>query len=145
MDPAEPHFNLNKGNYHLMNARLFSTDWAPGTELETEAMYNVIKDTLLSLVSTCIPLAKPRSTSNSLCVNQEAMQLKKHKHSMWFQYVRTRDLLDYARFTRARNKLRTLTRNLRAGFEKRLISDIRENHKGFWRYTGSRLRTKTKI
>ena len=59
--------------------------------------------------------------------------------------MHTRDVLDYARFTRARSKLRTLTRNLRAIFERRLVTDIRDNPKGFWRYAGTRLRTKTRV
>ena len=57
----------------------------------------------------------------------------------------TRDALDYARFTHARNRLRTLTRNLRADFERKLVTNIRDNPKGLWRYAGSRLHTKTTV
>ena len=144
-EPPEPRFNLHRGNYKLLNQRILEDNWAPCATLEVEDMYEFIKAKLSEHSKACIPLAKPRRENKNLYINQKAMRLKKLKRTMWLNYMQTRDVLDYVRFTRVRNKLRTLTRNLRATFEKQLVAEIRSNAKGFWRYAGSRLRTRTRV
>ena len=145
VEPAIPRLNLNKGNYSLLNQRLSSANWASSANMDTETMYAFIKETLTSHSLACIPRGKPRSTNRNLYINQDALRLKKLKRNLWFKYMHTRDVIDHARFTRARNKLRTLTRNLRSNFEKNLVARIRHNPKGFWKYAGSRLRTKSRV
>ena len=113
--------------------------------MDTETMYAFIKETRTTHSLACIPRGKPRSTNRNLYINQDALRLKKLKRILWFKYMHTRDVLDHARFTRARNKLRTSTRNLRSNFERDLAAHICDNPKGFWRYAGSRLRTKTRV
>lgn len=108
-EPAEPRLNLNKGNYKLLNDHILSINWGASVELDTQEMYDFIKDTLTTLTCKFIPQAKPRSTNRNLYINRDALQLKKQKRSLWIQYMRSRDPIDYARFTRARNRLRTLT------------------------------------
>ena len=144
-EPVEPRLNLSKGNYRQLNVKLSSVDWASVDEMDTQTMYTFIKDTLTTLSRKYIPRAKPRSTNKNLYINHDALRLKKHKRTLWLKYMHTRDVLDHVRFTRARNKLRTVTRSLRANFERRLVTDIRDNPKGFWRYAGSRLRTRTRV
>ena len=108
-------------------------------------MYLFIKAKLSEHSTTCIPLAKSKQNNKNIYINHEAIRLKKQKRTLWLQYMRTRDMLDYARFCRARNKLRSLTRSLRANFERHLVRNLRTNAKGFWRYAGTRLRTKTRV
>ena len=145
IDHAIPRLNLNKGNFKLLNQRLASVNWAASANMDTETMYTFIKETLTTQSCACIPQGKPRSTNRNLYINREALRLKKLKRTLWFKYMHSRDALDHARFTRARNKLRTLTRNLRSKFERDLVNHIKDNPKGFWRYAGSRLRTKTRV
>lgn len=145
VEPAACRLNLNRGNYKMLNQQISATNWAPCESEDVEGMYQFIKDKLTELSYACIPLAKPRQENKTIYINQEAMRLKKQKRTKWLTYMRTRDVIDYIRFTRVRNKLRTLTRNLRATFERQLVADIRSNVKGFWKYTGSRLRTKTRV
>ena len=144
-EPAEHRPNFNKGNYRLLNERLGAVNWGFEQSHAPEAIYSCIKGTLSSLSRACIPLTKPRVSNRSLYINREAMKLKKRKRSLWVQYMRSGNIIDHVRFTRARNRLRTLTRKLRADFERKLARDLRNNPKGFWRYAGSRLRTRTTV
>ena len=59
--------------------------------------------------------------------------------------MRTRDQTVYARYTRTRNDLRRLTRNLRADFERSIVRELKQNPKAFWRYSSSRLKTKSRV
>ena len=56
-----------------------------------------------------------------------------------------KNLIDYARFKRCRNELRALTRSLRQQFESQLAADIKVNPKAFWRYSKSRMKTRSGV
>ena len=144
-DSSEPRFNLHKGDYKLLNRLISQVNWTQCDTMDAEGMYRFIKIKLSELSQACIPLAKPKQHNKSIYINREAMRLKKQKRTLWLKYMLTRDTLDYVRFIRKRNRLRTLTRNLRATFERRLVADMRNSVKGFWRYAGSRLRTRVRV
>ena len=57
----------------------------------------------------------------------------------------SKNLIDYARFKRCRNELRALTRSLRQQFESQLAADIKVNPKAFWRYSKSRMKTRSGV
>ena len=78
-------------------------------------------------------------------MTSQALNLKKKKNILWSQYIHSRDVIDLARFKRCRNKLRGLTRRLRRDFEKDVASQLKRNPKQFWRYTNSRIKTRTGI
>ena len=73
------------------------------------------------------------------------MALRKKKCRLWKVYTRTRDIVDHGRFARARDSLRRLTKKLRCDFEKELAKNAKSNPKSLWRYTNSRLKTKSRV
>ena len=75
----------------------------------------------------------------------QALRLKERKDQLWRIYSHSEDMLDYARYTRCRNQLRSLTRRLRREFEANLARNIKANPKAFWRYSNTRLKTKSKL
>ena len=75
----------------------------------------------------------------------KALNLKKKKNKLWSQYVKSKDIIDLARFKRCRNQLRGLTRKLRQEFEMDVASRIKQDPKQFWKYTNSRLKTRSGI
>ena len=143
-EPLVPHLNLSQGNFTLLNRLMSEVEWPTSSSLDTHAMYLFIKAKLSEHSTTCIPLAKSK-LKNNIYMNHKAIRVKKQKRTLWLQYMRTRDMFDYARFRRARNKLRTLTLSLWANFESHLVTNLRTSAKGFWRYAGTRLRTKTRV
>ena len=78
-------------------------------------------------------------------MTSKAMNLRKLKRELWLNYVNSQDAVDHARFTRCRNKLRSLTRRLRRDFEQDMVRKIKHDPKQFWKYSNSRLKTKLKI
>ena len=70
-------------------------------------------------------------------INKEAMKLRKKKLVFWRQFCTTLDPIDDARFTRTRNRLRSLTRKLRYDYESLLANGIKDNPKVFWHYVNS--------
>ena len=96
---------------------------------------------------TCLGESTPYKITKrkNLYMNRAAMQLRKRKKDLWRKYGQTQDILDHARFVRCRNQLRKLTRNLRKEYEIKLVSAIKQNPKAFWRYSSSRLKTKSRV
>ena len=60
-------------------------------------------------------------------------------------YCNTHFSLDYDRFARVRNELRSLTRSLKRNYEENLANNINVNPKAFWKYVTSNLKTKLRV
>ena len=140
-----PQLDFRRANFQELNIMLQDVNWDVLQELEIEESYQFFKDSVTTAVDACVPQAKPRMKKKNLYINGKANQLKKKKGTLWRHYTRTRDPVDYARYTRCRNELRALTRNLRRDFERKLAGNIKKNPKAFWQYTNSRLKTKAVI
>ena len=48
-----------------------------------------------------------------------ALRLKNRKQHLWKRYTKTKDLYDHSTFTKAKNELRTLTRQLRTALQRK--------------------------
>ncbi len=70
-------------------------------------------------------------------------QHKKYHH--WKRFTESEDYLDYARFVRTCNSVRSLTRTLSKAFEHDPVKKLKKNSEAFWSYANSRLKTRTKI
>ena len=75
----------------------------------------------------------------------EAIRLKNKKAKLWKRYLSTRSRFDRVKYTKCKNKLRSLTRTLRSNFEGLLSKNIKEKPKSFWKYAKSRLKTRGSI
>ena len=71
--------------------------------------------------------------------------MKDLKKKLWQKYKRTRSSYDHSRYTKTKNSLRTLTRNLRIEFERSIAADAKTAPKKFWSYVNSRTKTRKKI
>ena len=136
--------NYNRGNYNLLRNLLREVDWAVMHEFNVHRAYHFFVSTLQEAVMRSIPVSRPKANKN-MYLTKPAMKLKREKASLWRTYVRTKDPIDYARCCRCRNKLRNLTRQLRKEFELKLSKELKENQKLFWKYSNSRLKTKSGI
>ena len=139
------HLNYNKGNYQQLNALIHGTDWEVVAPVDPQRRFEVFKATLKRLISQCIPRACPTRKRRSLYMNREALRLKNRKRKLWNIYIRSQDVVSYSRYSRCKNDLRRLTRNLRLNYEQNLVSNIKYNPKAFWRYAGSRLKSRTGV
>ena len=138
-------FNLHKADFAQMNTMIGNMNWQCLASLDVETGYEVFRDGLSSAVSACVPKARGSKSRRSIYMTSQALRLKRYKNQMWSKYVLTHDTLDLARFRRSRNDLRSLTRKLRRNFESQLATNLKQNPKAFWRYSNSRLKTKTTL
>ena len=134
--------NFNRAKWSDLNAMLDKVNWLGLKTLSIESGYRVFQEHLSDAVSTCIPTAKNSKARKNIFMTSKALRLKKHKNRLWKRCMFTQDPLDMARFKASRNKLRSLTRNLRQTFERRLVSDIKRNPRAFWRYSNTRIKTR---
>ena len=71
------------------------------------------------------------------------MSLKKRKLKLWAAFRKDQeDDVIRVRYNRCNNDLRRHTRNLRQKLERKLVTYIKANPKGFWRYAASRTKAK---
>ena len=139
------HLNFNKGDYLLLNKLIRETSWDAEVPTDPQHRYELFKRTLGLLVSRSVPRACPKGKRRNIFMTREALRLKTRKRKLWMAYSSSRDQISYARYTRCRNDLRRLTRNLRREFEANLVRNIKDNPKGFWRYASSRTRSKAGV
>ena len=142
--PTVPMFNYNKGDFGLLRGLLDQVEWKVMHDMNVHDAYNFFKGALETAVNRSIPKAKTHSRKN-LYMTNGAMKLERKKAALWSIYAQTRDHVDYARFCLCRNQLRKLTRTLRMQFEKKISKELKNNPKGFWKYTNSRLKSKQGI
>ena len=138
-------FNFWKADFNKLNSLIFRCQWEALLSLSVDESYLYFKTTLLKLCDQCIPRSRRRSQKKNLYMTSEAMQLRKKKRELWCNFVKSKDTVDHARFTRCRNRLRGLTSRLRKDFERDIAGKIKQEPKQFWRYSNSRLRTKPRI
>ena len=136
---------LSRGNYAQLTELARQMSWAIPTDSSIDMQFKAFRTMLEHICQQCIPLQRPQNRKRNIFMTREAMLLKKKKRQLWHKYVRSRDALDHARFVRARNELRGLTRRLRKEFEAGLARGMKNDTKPFWRYTNSRLKTKSRV
>ena len=137
--------DLSRANFKLLNNRLRSINWDCLHHLDFSNSYAFFKAHIQECIEEAVPLSRPPCKKKNIYINRRALQMKKTKESLWKQYVSSKNLIDHARFTRFRNKLRSYTRWLRLNFESQLVADIKDNPKAFWKYANSRLKTRSGI
>jgi len=61
------------------------------------------------------------------------------------KYCATGNYLDYCRYARERNLLKSLTRKLRNQYDISIARNMKSNPKAFWSYVNSKTKTKTSL
>ena len=143
--PQLPFPNFHRADFRRLNNLLAETEWGFSSVSSVQDDYNSFLHTLSLLSDQCIPRSRTKGRTKNIYMNQTALRLRKKKRALWHEYAQTRDVIAHARYIRSRNDLRRLTRDLRTQFESRLVRDIKDNPKAFWRYTNTRLKVKSRI
>ena len=95
------------------------------------------KSIFQNTIDQCVPTYKPKE-KKSLYSNSEVFNLKRRKNHLWKRYLSIRSAADLSNFKSVNNQLRSLTRNLRKDYEKRLSQGVKSRPKAFWQYVNSR-------
>ena len=73
-----------------------------------------------------IPEQTSHEKKNNLYMTVAALRLKNRKQRLWKRYTKTKDLYGHSTFTKAKKGVRTLTRQLRTAFEKKLAAESKQ-------------------
>ncbi|KAI8480560.1 hypothetical protein Bbelb_416830 [Branchiostoma belcheri] len=145
-DHTIPRRNYNKGHYAMAGNLLQEVEWQKLLEDKAvQEAWGEFADILEKTVEECIPLSKPRLRANKLYMNKRAMRARERKRKAWAKFRQSGKTTDYVKYAKERNKLRSVTRELCSSFEHRMVKDIKNNPKAFWRYVKSRLQCREKV
>ena len=135
---------LYKADYQKLRYHASLIPWEQVNTMDLAEAYSFFKNSLEHLVDSFVPKTRPGRKPN-LYMNRAALRMRKLKRSLWAQYMKSKSPTDYTQYTKCRNKLRKMTRQLRKEFELKLAEESKSNPKAFWRYVNTRLKTKTGI
>ena len=141
----QPEYNVFKTNYEALKEILSKHDWTTRLNANFQSDYSTFMDILTKAFEGNSALTTPPKKRKNLYMTRESSRLKNTKARLWKKYILTRSQFDRDKYIKCKNKLRSLTRNLRSDFEKNLVGSIKETPKSFWKYAKTRLKTRSSI
>ena len=137
--------NYYRADFTTIKNRLGNLDWVTMLNGEIKEDYpKFVKHLHLATVG-CIPNRISPRKKNNMYLTNDALRLKNKKHLLWKRYINTKSSYDHSAFVTCKNRLRNLTRHLRAEYENNIVKKIKSKPKIFWKYVNSKLKTREKI
>ena len=144
-EKLQPQPNFFKANYSRIRNKLAEINWVGTLSGNFEESYGLFIEYLTSAMEGNVPNRTSVTKKHNLYMNAEAIRLKNKKQKLWERYTFTRNSVDYEKFVRNKNHLRSFTRTLRRYFEINLAARSKKSPKQFWSYVRSKLKTRTSI
>jgi ribonuclease P/MRP protein subunit RPP40 len=161
LDYSKPkeRYSYEKADYDAMRRYLAESNWkeeylVSGSVYNVEKSWNILKSKLMELREKFVPKlkfsGKPTwKDKGSFPIDkplQEAIRSKHTAHRHWMSAIH-RDDTNAARlrYTRARNKVKTLMRQAKRRFEREIARKSKSDPKVFWKHIRNRLKTKSGV
>jgi hypothetical protein len=143
-------FVYHKGNYERLRKDLSNVDWDTELDINESVMdnWNVFATKLDKLMVEHIPTRTvgPHSKKRKpLWINKDSMSKIKKKHQTWSIYVCTRHRDDHKSYVHHRNAATASRRTAKREFERKLSEEIKTSPKSFWKYVGSKCKSRVGI
>jgi len=142
-------YYYDKADFTVMKQELAEVNWTRklhGKNINDQ--WNTFKDILLKVQDKHVPKRTPRPFSErkgKTNLDLKTIKAIRKKHRCWTRFMETKDGLRYKEYCRARNQVKSLTRNAVRNKEKEIVKDIKQNPKKFWQYTQSKTKVRTGI
>ena len=112
-----------------MKQTLGDIDWVSLLDpLDVNDAWLYFKSVFQDTVDHYVPTYKPKE-KKSLYSNSEVFCLKRKKNHPWKKYLSTCSSVDLSNFKFVNNQLRGLTSHLRKDYEKKLVHDVKNQHR----------------
>ena len=139
----------HRGDYTCMRSKVMQVEWVNELKNKSaEASWQFFKDIIIRETTACVPTSAPgkgRRIKKSHYTNKETRDQIREKNRCWKAYLGVRSGERWHTYTKARNKLRQLTRQQKAEFETKVADESKTNPKAFWSYVKSRTTPKERI
>ena len=146
--------NYEKGNYKALNETIENTDWPEllrDCQDNVNEQWKVFKNIFYEAEKKFVPRKKvfvngTKSKKLSCPLDRKSLRKIKKKNKIWSK-VR-KDLTsveENMQYNRIRNQVRRLTRKAKKSMERNIAKNSKSNPKAFWRYTQSKLKSKSNI
>lgn len=120
-------------------------DWDRAFELAADSpqqKYSILLSKLNEARERHIPSRTSDGRKRRPPLPMEVRAAIRKKHRAWQRYMEDRSQQKHCIYTRARNKVTTLTRRAKHNYEEHIASQTKEKPKKFWSYAKSKLKTK---
>ena len=140
-------YNLNKGNYELMNEAMLNIDWYRVLdEQNVDQNWIDIKEKILQSMEEHIPMAKVSEQRNTpRWVDNNIRRALKRKYNLYQRFLRTKTQWDYTKYTKVRNNCAKLIRKGKRKQERTLALECKKNPKNFWKHVQGKIKHRVGI
>ena len=137
--------NFFKADYTRIRNIIKNIDWKNELRGDFLTSYSRFTSQLEFGMKGLVPFYGKIKSKTNIYLTLDAIRIKDRKNKLWRRYKKTRHEYDYTCFKRTKNRLRTLTRNLRMQFESTIARDAKLAPKKFWSYVKSKTKTRSTI
>ena len=137
-------YMYGKGDYEELRKMMSGTDWEKQLEGKTiEQARTTVRSQLEAAVASCIPKKTTRpGDAQSRKPWNTSVTIGKVKNNMYRRWRNSRDKEDYLSYAKAGNQARSACRKAVRLYEKDIASQIKQNHKHFWKYVKLKLKVR---
>ena len=137
--------NYARADFETIRNRIKDVDWMTMLKGKFLDDYCKFESVVTDAMTGCVPSKGKGKKRKSIYLTSEAVKMKDRKNNLWRRYKKSGMNYDLTRYRQVKNKLRSLTRQLRRNFENDIAEDAKRAPKKFWSYVKSRTKTQSKI
>ena len=139
-----PKFQYHKGNYTAMREDAAKLDWnQEGTDLDE--MWLSFMNNIKLLADSHIPKSKPHQINRPIYMTAKAREKSKDKEQDVSHMAQNQRRNDYRVYTKVRNQAKRECWKAEREFEKKLAKECKNNPKALYRYSKSKMKTRSEI
>ena len=125
-------------DYSLIRQELTQCDWSFIENTDVEESWTTMKRILLKAIENHSSTKWKRKPKTLPYITKEIKMARNRKKKYWKLYTKNQNQADYyTKYKQARNKLRSLSRNITEKYEESVAAATKTNPKKFWRYVSS--------
>ena len=139
-------YNFNKGDYNAIISALNEINWDTVFDSKgTLACYEYFNDRIYELIVRYVPQKKRKIKQKCLWLNTRVKKAIRKRNKKWKLYNATKRDIDYRKYKECRNLVVKELRKARNVFERKLVEDVKNNPKSFYRYVRTKTKSKDRV
>ena len=140
--------NYNKADYDKIRLHLRNINWKQALRSKNaQEMWQFIEGEIKTLTNKWVPQRNinSRKRQKPLWLTNKLVAKTKAKNSAFKKYRSSRSSEDYVKYAKARNQVKWECRKAVRDFEKKIAQESKTNPKAFYKYAGSKLKTRSGV